>query len=46
MAAVIAQALIFFDDPQAQSAAEKYIPKDMLKALRDVRHEPVTDPFQ
>jgi len=46
MAAVIAQALIFFDDPQAQSAAEKYIPNDMLKALREVRHEPVTDPFQ
>ena len=46
MAAVIAQALIFFDDPQAQSAAEKYIPNDMLKALREVRHEPVNDPFQ
>jgi len=46
MAAVIAEALIFFDDPQARSAAEKYIPNDMLKALREVKHEPVNDPFQ
>jgi HEAT repeat protein len=46
MAAVIAEALIFFDDPQAKSAAEKYIPKDTLEALREVRHEPANNPFQ
>jgi PBS lyase HEAT-like repeat len=46
MAAVIAEALIFFDDPQAQSAAATYIPKNTLEALREVKHEPANDPFR
>jgi len=44
-AAAIAEALVYFDDPQAQAAAEKYLPKEMFKALRDTRHAPAHDPF-
>jgi hypothetical protein len=45
MAASIAEALIFFDDPQAKSASEKYIPKDTLASLHGVKHEPANNPF-
>ena len=31
----IADALVYFDDPEAQAAAEKYVPPDLLKARRE-----------
>jgi hypothetical protein len=37
IAARIAKSLIYFDDPQAQAAAEKYIPADRLKEYRAAR---------
>jgi nucleoid-associated protein YgaU len=42
---VIAEVLVYFDDPEAQAAAEKYLPKGMFKTLRDKRHAPLHDPF-
>jgi HEAT repeat protein len=33
----IALALIYFDDPQAQSAVDTYVPKETAKASRDAR---------
>lgn len=33
----IALSLIYFDDAQAQSAVDKYVPKDWAKAFRDAR---------
>jgi HEAT repeat protein len=36
-AAVIAKSLVYFDDPQAQGAADEYIPKDMAKQDREAR---------
>jgi hypothetical protein len=33
----IAKALVYFDDPQAEAAAEKYIPPDLLKEYRAAR---------
>jgi hypothetical protein len=40
MAAVIAQALVFFDEPQAQAAAERYITNpQVLGALRKMRQD-------
>ena len=44
-ASAIAEALVYFDDGQAQSAAEMYMPKEMFKAFRDNKREPVHDPF-
>jgi hypothetical protein len=44
-ASAIAEALVYFDDPQAQNAAGEYMPKDMFKAFRENRHEPIHDPF-
>jgi len=35
--AQIAKSLVFFDDPRAQAAADRYIPKDMLKLYREGR---------
>jgi len=35
--AVIARSLVFFDDPEAQAAVDKYVPKDSAKALREDR---------
>ena len=36
-AAVMAKSLVFFDDPQAQSAVDTFIPKDMAKQDREAR---------
>jgi hypothetical protein len=36
-AAVIAQALVYFDDTEAQSAVDAYIPKDTAKLYRDAK---------
>jgi HEAT repeat protein len=36
-AAVIAQALVYFDDDEAQNAVDKYIPKDIAKIYRDAK---------
>src|SRR6266446_4610516 len=36
-AAVIAESLIYFDDPEAQRAVDEYIPKDAAKIYRDAR---------
>jgi hypothetical protein len=38
-AAVIAKSLVYFDDPQAQSAADTYISKDLAKLYRAGRAE-------
>jgi HEAT repeat protein len=36
-AAAIAQSLVYFDEPQAQSAADRYLPKESAKALREAK---------
>jgi hypothetical protein len=36
-AAGMAQSLVFFDDPRAQSAVDMYLPKDLAKAYREGR---------
>jgi hypothetical protein len=36
-AAGIARALVYFDDPRAQSAVDTYLPLDMAKALREAK---------
>jgi|SRR5579859_1937103 len=36
-AAVIAESLVYFDDPEAQSAVDTYVPKERAKILRDSR---------
>ena len=35
--AVIARSLVFFDDPEAQAAVDKYVPRDSAKVLREDR---------
>lgn len=35
--AVIARSLVYFDDPEAQAAVDKYVPKDSAKVLREDR---------
>lgn len=35
--AAIARSLVYFDDPEAQAAVDKYLPKDSAKALREDR---------
>jgi hypothetical protein len=37
VAAAIAQALVYFDDNAAQSAVDKYIPKDIAKIYREAK---------
>jgi HEAT repeats len=44
-ASVIAEALVYFDDPRAQSAVDTYIPKDSAKALRNHRAAGKHSPF-
>jgi HEAT repeat protein len=36
-AAAIAESLVYFDDPEAQSAVDEYIPKDIAKIYRDAK---------
>jgi hypothetical protein len=36
-ASAIARSLVYFDDPQAQMAVDRYIPKDMAKLFREGR---------
>jgi HEAT repeat protein len=36
-ASLIAESLVYFDDPQAQSAVDAYVPKEKAKALRETR---------
>jgi hypothetical protein len=36
-AASIAKSLVFFDDPRAQTAVDKYLPKEDAKSLREAR---------
>jgi hypothetical protein len=43
-AVAIADSLIYFDDPEAQSAADLYLPKDYAKAMREARANGMT-PF-
>jgi hypothetical protein len=43
-ASTIAKALVYFDDPQAQKAVDKYIPKEYASALRAARVRGMT-PF-
>lgn len=35
VAAVIAESLVFFDDPRAQAAVDAYVPTEIAKALRE-----------
>jgi hypothetical protein len=44
-ASMLAHALVYFDDPQAQSAVDTYIPKDIAKSLRDHRAAGKHGPF-
>ncbi|MGA9391289.1 MAG: HEAT repeat domain-containing protein [Candidatus Sulfotelmatobacter sp.] len=44
VAPAIAEALVYFNDAQAQTAAEMYLPKDFFKA-RETMRVPATDPF-
>jgi HEAT repeat protein len=37
VAATIAESLVYFDDPEAQSAVDQYIPKDTAKIYRDAK---------
>jgi hypothetical protein len=45
-ASVIAQALVYFDDPEAQRAVDQYVPKAMAKALRDARANEKASPYR
>lgn len=36
-AAQIAKSLVYFDDPQAQSAVDTYVPKELIKFYREAR---------
>ena len=45
MSPAIAEALVYFDDRQAQSEAEKYVPIELLKGLRERRQVPGNDAF-
>jgi hypothetical protein len=44
-APAIAEALVYFDDPQAQIAAEKYLPENLLESLRETKNVPGNDAF-
>jgi hypothetical protein len=44
-ASMLAQALAYFDDPQAQGAVDTYIPKGIAKSLRDHRAAGKHGPF-
>jgi hypothetical protein len=44
-ASVIAEALVYFDDPRAQSAVDTYIPRNLAKSLRDDRAAGKHGPF-
>jgi hypothetical protein len=44
LAALIAEPLVYFDDPRAQRAVDTYIPKDRAKILRDAKAQGST-PF-
>jgi PBS lyase HEAT-like repeat len=44
-AGVIAQSLVYFDDPEAQGAVDRYIPKDRSKILREARAQGKKTPW-
>jgi hypothetical protein len=50
VAATIAQSLIYFDSPEAQSAVDKFIPKHLAEIYRDARAHgqktPLSPPFR
>lgn len=37
VASVIAESLVYFDDPEAQKAVDTYVPKELARALREAR---------
>lgn len=45
-ASVIAEALVYFDDPRAQSAVDTYVPKNFARSLRDDRAKGKHGPFE
>jgi hypothetical protein len=45
-ASVIAESLVYFDDPEAQRAVDLYVPKAMAKALRDARANEKASPYR
>jgi HEAT repeat protein len=45
-AAVIAENLLYFDDPQAQKAAERYVSEPILKGFRENKNRAGGDPLQ
>jgi hypothetical protein len=44
-AAAMAQFLVYFDDPAAQSAVDQYVPKDRAKMYREARAQGKGKPF-
>jgi hypothetical protein len=44
-AAVTAESLVYFDDAEAQSAVDIYIPKDRAKVLREARAQGKKTPW-
>jgi len=44
-AGVIAESLVYFDDPDAQNAVDKYVPKDRAKMLREAKAQGKKTPF-
>jgi hypothetical protein len=44
--AIAAASLVYFKSPDAQAAAETFIPKDHLNALRESKRLPGADPFR
>jgi hypothetical protein len=44
-APAIAEALVYFDDPRAQSASQKYLPKELFEELLAARQVPGNDAF-
>jgi hypothetical protein len=45
VATVMARSLVYFDDPQAQSAVDAYIPKEVAKTLREAKAQGKKTPW-
>jgi len=44
-AELIADSLVYFDDPDAQNAVDRYVPKDRAKILRDAKAQGKSTPW-
>ena len=45
VAELIADSLVYFDDPSAQNAVDRYVPKDRAKVLRDAKAQGKSTPW-